>query len=140
MDVDEILARCTIPTPCPMDWDAMRGDDRVRLCERCGKHVYDLPAMDLNERASLLADIRERGERRCVRLYQRPDGTLTASACQAAPPEPATPWQFTTRALMAAIAGWAAFLGLARWLTPEHKPPKAPPVSNSPIVGGCGAY
>ncbi len=84
MDADEILATFKIPTPCPMDWDLMRGDDRVRFCGRCGKDVYNLTTMSLDEVASLLSGVRERGERRCVRLYQRPDGTLTTSACQPA--------------------------------------------------------
>jgi hypothetical protein len=140
MDANEILARCTIPTPCQMDWDKMRGDDCVRFCERCSQHVYDLTAMGPDETARILSLVREQGERRCVRLYQRPDGTLTASACRPSPQGGTGPWQFTIRAFMAVIAGWAALLGLVRWLSPEHEPPKPPPAANSQYIMGSVAY
>jgi hypothetical protein len=35
-----ILERIEIRTPCPMDWDLMDGNDRVRFCDRCKKNVY----------------------------------------------------------------------------------------------------
>jgi hypothetical protein len=135
MDTDEFVATFKIPTPCPMEWDLMRGDDRVRFCRRCSKDVYNLTAMSPDEVASLLSGVRERGERRCVRLYQRPDGTLTASPCSPGLQNAAGPWQFTIRAIMAVIAGCATLLGLARWLSPEPQPPKAPPAAGT-IVGG----
>jgi hypothetical protein len=140
MDTDQILARFTIPTPCPMDWDRMRGDHRERFCERCGKHVYNLTAMSPDETASLLSIVRDKGEGRCVRLYRRPDGTLTASGCQPALPAAARPWQFTIRAFMAVIAGWAALLGLAKWLSPDEEQPKTPPAANSQMIMGSAAY
>jgi predicted Fe-S protein YdhL (DUF1289 family) len=140
MDTDQILAPFTIPTPCPMDWDHMRGNDRVRFCERCREHVYNLTVMSPDETASLLSLVRDRNERKCVRLYQRPDGTLTASGCQPGLQAAARPWQFTIRAFMAVIAGWAALLGLAKWLTPEQKPPKSPPAANSQMIMGSVAY
>jgi hypothetical protein len=137
MVADEFVATFKIPTPCPMDWDLMRGDHRVRFCQRCGKDVYNLTAMSPDEVVSLLSDIRERGERRCVRLYQRPDGTLTASPCQPAP-RAAGPRQFTIRAIMAVIAGCAALLGLARWISVEPQHPKSPPPAGTVI--GSDAY
>jgi hypothetical protein len=114
----------------------MVGDDRVRHCEECGKHVYNLTAMRPDETTLLLAGIRERGERRCVRIYQRPDGTLTSSACRAVPPEAPIRWQFTIRTIMAVIAGWAALLGLARLLKSEHKPASTPPPAGTQILTG----
>ena len=147
MDTDEILTQFAIRTPCPMDWDRMIGNDRVHFCERCRKHVYNLTTMSPDETAALISTIRERNERRCVRLYQRPDGTLTTSGCEPAlqdastPQEPAiraaasvtpdiiwirdaaTPRQFTIRFLMAIIAGFAALLGLTRWLSEEESQP-----------------
>jgi hypothetical protein len=134
MDADDFVATLKIPTPCPMDWDLMRGDDRVRFCRRCGKDVYNLTAMSPDEVVSLLDGVRERGEKRCVRLYQRPDGTLTASPCQPAL-QAAGVWQFTIRAIMAVIAGLATLLGLARWFSAEHQPPKAPPPAGT-VIGG----
>jgi hypothetical protein len=140
MDVDEILAKRTIPNPCSMDWDRMRGDDRIRFCDACGKHVYNITAMTSDEAVTVLSAVRQKGEGRCIRVYHRADGTLTASPCQPALQRRATPWQFTIRAIMTAIAGIAAFLGLARWLSPEPKQPKPPPAASSNIVMGSDAY
>jgi hypothetical protein len=135
MDANEFVATFKIPTPCPMDWDRMRGDDRVRFCDRCGKDVYNLTAMNPDEVVSLLSGVRQRGERRCIRLYQRPDGTLTASPCQPALSERARPWQFTIRAFMAVIAGLATLLGLTKWISAEHQPPRTPPPAGT-VIGG----
>jgi hypothetical protein len=136
MGVDVILRKSSIPNPCPMDWDRMAGDERVRFCAWCGKHVYNLTAMSPDETASLISTVHELGERRCVRLYQRPDGTLFASECRPASHGTAMPWQFTIRFLMAIIAGCAAVLGLTRWISWELKTAKPPPAANSQIIVG----
>jgi hypothetical protein len=140
MGANEIIASFKIPSPCPMDWDRMHGDDRVRFCELCGKNVHDLTVLTPDEAASFLSVVREKGERRCVRLYQRADGALTTSSCQPAVADEARPWQFTIRAIMAVIAGWAAVLGLARWFWPDHKPPKTPPAASTRFIVGSAAY
>ena len=136
MDANEPLSQFTISTPCPMDWDRMPGDDRTRFCAACGRHVYNLTAMSPEATASLASVIREHGERRCVRVYQRPDGTLVASKYQPALHGGAKAWQFTIRSLMAVIAGCAALLGLAKWLSPGLTPPKPPPPANFQIITG----
>jgi len=136
MDADAVLSQLTIPNPCPMDWDRMSGDDRVRYCAGCGKHVYNLTAMSPDETAFLISTVTEQHEKRCVRLYQRHDGTLFASGCQRAPRRAARPWQFTIRFLMVFIAGCAAVMGLTKWLSPEQKQPKPPPTANTRIIMG----
>ncbi len=135
MDADDILSQFTVRTPCPMDWDRMPGDERKRFCAKCGKDVFNLTAMKPYETVSLVCAIREPGEQRCVRVYQRPDGTLAATGCPTAPPGAEKPWQFTIRSLMAVIAGCAAFLGLAKWLSPELPQPTPPPAANSQVMG-----
>ncbi len=136
MDAEAILSRSTIPNPCPMDWASMSGGDQVRYCSGCGEHVYNLTAMSPDETVSLISAIHERGAKRYVRLYQRPDGTLFASGCRPAPQGAARPWQFTIRVLMAIIAGCAAVLGLMKLISPELKQPKPPPAANSQIIMG----
>ena len=37
-----ILDNIRVATPCSADWNAMTGDDRVRACGSCKKHVYNL--------------------------------------------------------------------------------------------------
>lgn len=136
MDSDAILSQCKIQNPCPMDWDRVSGDDRVRYCAGCGKHVYNLAATGPDETASLISTLRERGEKKRVRLYQRRDGTLFTSRCQPAARSLARPWQFTIRSLMAVIAACAAVLGLTRWLSPDQKQTKPPPPANAQILMG----
>src|SRR4051794_5465795 len=85
MNADELLHQVTIPTPCPADWGSMRGDDRKRFCDSCGKHVYNLSAMTAGEAISL---IRERGGELCGQIYRRPDGTLVTADCQPESPPP----------------------------------------------------
>ena len=32
----------TVAEPCTESWEGMSGDDRVRYCQGCRKHVYNL--------------------------------------------------------------------------------------------------
>ncbi len=136
MDADAILSKSTIPDPCPMDWERMSGDDRVRDCAGCGKHVYNLTATSPDETDSLISAIHERGERRCVRLYRHPDGTLFASGCRPAPQGAARPWQFTIRFLMAVIAGCRGDTGPHEVDLAGADATRAPPAANSQIIVG----
>lgn len=67
-----------IASPCPADWDAMTGDDRVRHCSECRLSVYNLSEMTREEAEAL---IEETEGRLCVRLYQRADGTVITRDC-----------------------------------------------------------
>jgi hypothetical protein len=73
-----MLARARIASPCSADWNAMEGDDRVRFCERCQKHVYDLSALSTAEAEALL---REKEGDLCARLARREDGTVVTGDC-----------------------------------------------------------
>lgn len=115
MDASEFLAEFTIPTPCPMEWDRMSGDDRVRYCQSCGKDVYNLTKMGPDEVGALLATVNEEGGELCGRLFQRPDGTLVTSECDPAR-RVLRGWQFNLRSVMAFIAWLAATLGFVKWM------------------------
>jgi hypothetical protein len=56
----------------------MRGDDRVRFCDLCSKHVYNLSNLTSAEASAL---IRENEGNLCMRLYRRRDGTLLTADC-----------------------------------------------------------
>lgn len=56
----------------------MKGDDAVRHCGSCKKSVYQLSNMSSAQVEALLADSKEE---RCVRFYQRKDGTLLTEDC-----------------------------------------------------------
>jgi hypothetical protein len=67
-----------IASPCNADWDQMAGDDAVRFCGKCEKHVYQLSEMTTTQVEALLA---LEGETPCVRFYQRKDGTILTGDC-----------------------------------------------------------
>ena len=69
-----------VDKPCPVSWDSMRGDERVRFCGECSLHVYNLSAMSRSQ-AEALVNARETGERMCVRFYRRADGTVITQDC-----------------------------------------------------------
>jgi hypothetical protein len=72
------LRHVRIASPCPADWDAMYGDERVRLCSKCELNVYNLSAMTRREAERLIVN---REGRLCVRFYRRSDGTILTEDC-----------------------------------------------------------
>lgn len=72
------LRNLRIAAPCPADWKAMIGDERVRHCSLCQLNVYNFAEMTAGEVRELL--VRSEG-RVCARLYQRADGTLITRDC-----------------------------------------------------------
>ena len=93
------LDEVRIANPCDASWDAMQGDDRVRFCAACGKHVYNLSAMPRLEAERLLAD---REGSICKRLYRRDDGTVITTDC------PVGVRRLRLRQVVAATAGAGA--------------------------------
>lgn len=68
-----------ISSPCPISWEKLRGNDRVRFCEKCKLNVFNLAILSEREAQDLV----ERTERKlCVRLYDRGDQTATAEDCR----------------------------------------------------------
>jgi hypothetical protein len=78
MDSQTILSQVSIASPCNARWSAMKGDERVRFCELCARHVYNLSAMPADQAGSLVS---EREGRICVRFYRRRDGTMLTADC-----------------------------------------------------------
>ena len=67
-----------ISSPCPMRWESLTGDDRVRYCGRCRLNVYNLAEMGRDEIESIF---RATKGRVCGRLYLRGDRTATLRDC-----------------------------------------------------------
>src|SRR5439155_4133847 len=67
-----------VEKPCPASWEKMRGDERVRFCEECSLHVYNLSALTREAAEALVAS---REGRLCVRYFQRADGTVITEDC-----------------------------------------------------------
>lgn len=72
------LHTITIAKPCPMDWEKMTGDERIRFCGSCKLNVYNLSAMKEDEAVQL---VREKEGKLCVRFFRRPDGTILTQDC-----------------------------------------------------------
>lgn len=100
-----------IASPCNASWDAMEGDDRVRFCGSCQKHVFNLSNMS---RAEAEALITKTEGRLCVRLYRRRDGTVLTQDCPVGLRAVRRRLALIGAGLAAGLAFVAAFLGLRR--------------------------
>lgn len=67
------LKRVTISQPCQMSWNAMTGDERIRYCQQCDKHVHNFSAMTRDEIETLLMTAQGR---LCARFERRSNGQL----------------------------------------------------------------
>ncbi|HVJ88464.1 MAG TPA: hypothetical protein VM580_01595 [Labilithrix sp.] len=74
-----MLDQLKVASPCNARWDEMLGDERVRFCMSCEKHVYNISAMPREEAERLLAE--RLGKDLCVRFYRRADGTVMTEDC-----------------------------------------------------------
>lgn len=67
-----------ISSPCPMSWDSLVGDNRVRYCGACRLNVYNFAEMAPAEVEQV---VRATEGRLCGRLYLRGDRTATVRDC-----------------------------------------------------------
>jgi hypothetical protein len=72
------LAHVKVAAPCTADWEKMAGDERMRYCDRCSLHVYNLSGMTRREAEGLVTGTEGR---LCVRFYRRADGTILTRNC-----------------------------------------------------------
>jgi hypothetical protein len=72
------LDRIAVASPCPMNWNDMIGDERVRFCNQCNLNVYNISAMTRLEAESFIANAEGRI---CAKLYRRADGTILTQDC-----------------------------------------------------------
>jgi len=75
----ESLQDIYVAAPCKFGWDNMRGDEKVRFCPGCSQNVYNVSEMTENEAIKFASS--DVGLTACIRLYQRPDGTLITKDC-----------------------------------------------------------
>lgn len=72
------LNQIRIASPCPVSWEQMTGDNRVRFCGECQLNVYNFGELSRTEAEELL---RTTEGRICGRLYRRSDGTVITKDC-----------------------------------------------------------
>jgi len=68
----DVLDRICIAMPCSVDWDDMKGDNKVRLCGGCNKNVYNISAMSKSEAEELLAG----PTLPCIQIARTSDGEI----------------------------------------------------------------
>jgi hypothetical protein len=104
-----MLENVKIAKPCPANWDAMTGDERVRFCGQCKLHVYNLSGMTRNDAEDLLS--KTEGSV-CVRLYKRADGTVITRDCPVGLAALRRRVATLSASIVAALAvGWGSFFG-----------------------------
>jgi hypothetical protein len=72
------LDRMAVASPCPVAWNDMVGDDRVRFCNQCNLNVYNISTMTRTEAESFIANAEGRI---CAKLYRRADGSILTRDC-----------------------------------------------------------
>ncbi|MBC8032193.1 MAG: hypothetical protein H7Z16_19070 [Pyrinomonadaceae bacterium] len=65
------LKTLTIPSPCSVDWNSMKGNDQIRFCEHCDLSVHNLSQMTRHQVQRLVA--RSNG-RLCVQYVSDGNG------------------------------------------------------------------
>ncbi len=78
MKAKDSLDHLRIASPCPTSWEQMAGDDRVRHCDLCNLHVYNIAELTRKEAKTLIANSEGRV---CAQLYRRSDGTVITKDC-----------------------------------------------------------
>ena len=96
-----------VAEPCPKSWDGMQGDDRVRYCEGCRKHVHNLSAMTRGQAVTLLETCAAAGGL-CVRFERGSDGRVETLEYRAAPLSVGRGWRFWAAFATCLAAGVAA--------------------------------
>jgi hypothetical protein len=105
-----------VATPCHQSWDGMRGNGRVRRCDRCEKQVFNLSNMPRADAEALLED---HVDGLCVRFYRRFDGTILTADCPVGVrlrTKARVMWGMT----MTAAIGFLALLGVRSLGTPVY--------------------
>jgi flagella basal body P-ring formation protein FlgA len=72
------LNEIKVASPCPVAWNSMSGDNKVRFCGSCHMNVYNISDMSREEAERL---IQKTEGRLCVRYYKRKDGTILTRDC-----------------------------------------------------------
>lgn len=132
------LEHVKVAAPCPADWEKMVGDERVRYCNQCSRHVYNLSGMTRREAEGLVTSAEGR---LCVRFYRRSDGTILTRNCPVGLSALKRRAAHVATATMTAVLGFFAGLGLnfgiERALSPEimkESAVPAPPIPSMPSV------
>src|ERR687893_2274132 len=129
------LEHVKVAAPCKADWGKMVGDGRMRYCDRCSLHVYNLSGMTRRAAEALVTSSEGR---LCVRFYRRADGTILTRNCptglSALKRRAAGAATATLTAVLGFFAGLGLNLGVERALSPSIMEESAVPAPRLPVV------
>jgi hypothetical protein len=128
-----LLENVRIASPCNVSWDEMQGDERVRFCGSCEKHVYNLSEMAGDEAERLLAQHTEGSV--CVRLYRRADGTVLTNDCPVGVRKKRTRRTLVAAAGAGAMAVAATAAFASSWRMPARGGEGVTATMGSPVAG-----
>lgn len=77
MSRKDLLDHTIVTSPCQQDWNTMTGNDRVRFCDHCSRHVHNLAELT---RTDALRLVRQSKGRLCIRYFRDPNAELLARA------------------------------------------------------------
>lgn len=97
----KLLDEIVVAAPCPVSWESMVGDNRVRLCAGCSRNVYNISAMTDKEAEEFLL---KNGSTQCMQIYRRSDGKIMTDNC----PRALRPLRDRCRLVMRIMSGIAA--------------------------------
>lgn len=140
------LEQVRVAAPCKADWEKMVGDERVRYCDSCSLHVYNLSGMSKREAEALVTGTEAR---LCVRFYRRGDGTILTRNCptglSALRRRAARVAGATLSAVLGFFTGLGLDFGIYRALSPSIMEESAVPAPRGPsprdavIMGGMAS-
>jgi hypothetical protein len=140
VNVEDFMKEAKIAAPCEVSWDDMTGDDKVRFCDECKLNVFNAAKMTDEEVLQSLERAKA-GERVCMQIYRRTDGTFLTKDC------PVGLRRIRKRAVAAVsrAAAWVTgalslLLSTAVNAAPNAKPTtdgKQKPTWHSTIKGDC---
>lgn len=102
------LERARIASPCTESWDEMVGNDEVRFCSHCSKHVHNFAKLTRQQAEDLVA--RSQGSI-CARIERRADASIVtrgAALSVRAARLRATRWTGAAFAALVGLLGGAA--------------------------------
>lgn len=77
---DSILGKVTVGFRCPMNWEAMTGNDRARFCSKCQKTVTDLSQLTREEAEAFVEKEGPLGKA-CIRIWRDENGKVVTQGC-----------------------------------------------------------
>ncbi|HMT08777.1 MAG TPA: ankyrin repeat domain-containing protein [Pyrinomonadaceae bacterium] len=69
MTTKRFIDNVRVASPCTEDWDKMRGNDRVRMCDHCVKEVNNLSELTRKQAKQL---VRSSDGNICIRYFEHP--------------------------------------------------------------------